>query len=643
MFTRSRLIDAAGLVATVVVGAIVAYAALLVIGKVDWPAFNSSNVTRALTTIGQAVAIAVLVVAVIAYRLRRWAPALPILSAAGVAGFVTITLGMPLGATKLYLGGLSVDQQFRTEYLTRLTDSPHLADMTYHGLAPYYPAGWFWMGGRFAQFDGLPGWEAYKPWSILSIAVAAALATALWNRMIGTDRGIAVSLAVTVVTLIYAAPEPYGAVLILLGVPMLVVFVHALRGLRGTSVAGLRATSWPAVIASGLFIGLSATFYTLFTGLLAGITILLALWFSVAGWLATANKARPAADVRAQRRTLIVGVVGRLAAMGIIGGLVALFAWAPYLSDRISGTAASGGSAEHYLPESGALFPMPMFDVSLVGVLTLIGLGWVLLRFRQRTIALAFAAAIVGVYVVVAISLLRTATGSTLLSFRLGPVLIAILSAAGIFGIGELARAAVGKFGDVRFVIGALGIIAAVGMAQSVPGMLSSDVTTAYTDTDGTGVRADKKPAGAESYFPKIHNLIRDQTGKPADQTIVLTADYGFLSLYPYWGFQGLTSHYANPLAEFDKRAKIIERWSKIASPDEMITELDGAPWTPPTVFLFRYSADGYSLKLAEDVYPNDPNVRRYTVTYQKSAFADPRFRVTEVGPFVLVVREGRK
>ena len=40
-----------------------------------------------------------------------------------VSAFSVVTLGMPLGATKLYLFGISVDQQFRTEYLTRLTDS----------------------------------------------------------------------------------------------------------------------------------------------------------------------------------------------------------------------------------------------------------------------------------------------------------------------------------------------------------------------------------------------------------------------------------------------------------------------------------------------------------------------------------------
>ena len=56
-------------------------------------------------------------------------------------------------------------------------------------------------------------------------------------------------------------------------------------------------------------------------------------------------------------------------------------------------------------------------------------------------------------------------------------------------------------------------------------------------------------------------------------------------------------------------------------------------------MFLFRYSADGYALRLASDVYPNDPNVKRYTVTFAAAAFADPRFTVTEIGPFVLVVR----
>ena len=41
-----------------------------------------------------------------------------------LSAFTVVTIGMPLGATKLYLFGISVDQQFRTEYLTWLADSP---------------------------------------------------------------------------------------------------------------------------------------------------------------------------------------------------------------------------------------------------------------------------------------------------------------------------------------------------------------------------------------------------------------------------------------------------------------------------------------------------------------------------------------
>jgi galactan 5-O-arabinofuranosyltransferase len=43
-------------------------------------------------------------------------------SARLLAAFTVVTLGMRWAPR--YLFGISVDQQFRTEYLTRLTDSP---------------------------------------------------------------------------------------------------------------------------------------------------------------------------------------------------------------------------------------------------------------------------------------------------------------------------------------------------------------------------------------------------------------------------------------------------------------------------------------------------------------------------------------
>ncbi|WP_301546819.1 arabinofuranosyltransferase [Gordonia sp. X0973] len=639
----SLTLDAVRLLAAVLGGAVVAWIGLRVIATVHWPAYNASNVLRALTTVGQVFAIAVLLVAVLLYRRRPGSRRILVdaLTAIGFAGLVTVTLGMPLAATKLYLFGLSVDQQFRVEYLTRLTSTHRLADMTYFDLPPFYPAGWFWLGGRYANLAGQPGWEAYKPWAIISIAAAAALAAVLWNRMIGADRGIAVSLAVTLAALALAAPEPYSAVLIIVGVALLPTILHALRGEKDTPVDAVRfsSTRWIALLASGVFLGACATFYTLYAGVFAFTAGLLVLWLLVKGWIDASNAAVPSGTVRRIRTRLALTYIGRLALMGVVAGAVALLVWAPYLLARARKEPASGGTYEHYLPESGSELPFPMLRLSVFGLLALIGFVWILWRFRERTIALAFAALVVAVYLVCLASMALTATGTTLLAFRLEPVLTAVLAAGGVLGLAQLSSWLVGRMGDVRFVIGAVATVAAIATAQHVPSMLSGDITLAYSDTDGSGQRADKRPAGAQSYYPQIHRAITEQTGKPATDTVVLTADFDFLSVYPYWGFQGLTSHYANPLAEFDKRSAAIEQWAKATTPADMVHNLDTSPWRAPDAFLFRYSDDGYSLKLARDVYPNDPNVKRYTVTFDKAAFAGPEFRVTEIGPFVLVVR----
>ncbi len=176
-----------------------------------------------------------------------------------VSAFTVVTLGMPLGATKLYLFGISVDQQFRTEYLTRLADSPALHDMTYIGLPPFYPPGWFWIGGRVAALTGTPAWEICKPWAITSITIAVAVALVLWWRMIRFEYALIVTTATAAVTLAYSSPEPYAAMITVLLPPLLVLTWSGLR-------AGERG-GWAAVVGAGIFLGFAATWYTLLAAL----------------------------------------------------------------------------------------------------------------------------------------------------------------------------------------------------------------------------------------------------------------------------------------------------------------------------------------------------------------------------------------
>ncbi|TSE00842.1 arabinofuranosyltransferase [Skermania sp. ID1734] len=609
------------MVVAAIVAAVVAAVGLTAFSVVHWPAFNSSNVTRALTTVGQIVAIAALGLSIYLLRIRKWAWFARVLSWAALSGFVTVTLGMPLAATKLYLMGISVDQEFRTEYLTRLTDSAALHDMTYINLPPYYPAGWFWVGGRMADLFGMPGWEAFKPYAIGSLAVASVLALVLWNRLIRSDWAIVVALAGAAIVLAYASPEAYGAVIAVLVPPVLVL---AWGGLHRNS------GGWAAVVASGIFVGIAATFYTLYAGFIA---------FTVVGLAVVAALLR----VR-REQTWRAGLeqVKRLVVIGAIGLVIALIVWTPYLLELRHIKPSQNGTAFHYLPEAGSQLPLPMLQFSLLGAFCLLGTLWLVVRSGSSRRAQSLGVGVVAIYVWSFASMAFTALGSTLLSFRLEPILLVLLSAAGTFGFLEASRAIFASFGDsarIKFAALALGIIGAIAFAQDIPHTLAAEITTAYTDTDGNGHRADERPPSAVAYYGKIDSAITDQLRRQRDQIVVLTADTSFLAYYPYYGFQALTSHYANPLAHFNDRAATIKQWSELGTPNELIDALDHCQWRAPDVFLFRHSADGYSLRLAEDVYPNDPNVRRYTVTFGKSLFADSRFVVTDIGPFTLVTR----
>ncbi|MGE2724117.1 galactan 5-O-arabinofuranosyltransferase [Mycolicibacterium pulveris] len=605
------------LAAGAAVAVVVAVVSLIAISRVEWPAYNSSNQLHALTTVGQVGCLAGLLASGWLWRRGRrllaWGGATVFLSA-----FSVVTLAMPLGATRLYLHGISVDQQFRTEYLTRLTDTAALHDMTYYGLPPFYPPGWFWIGGRLADLTGTPGWEMFKPWAIISIAIAITASFVLWAAMIRFEYALIVATATAAATLAYSPAEPYAAVITALLPP---VFVLAWSGLR----AGTRNGGWAAIVGVGVFLGVTALFYTLLLGYAAFTLTLMAVGLAVA-----------------RRR---VEPLLRLVAIAALSGAIALIGWGPWLAAAIQGEPADSGTAQHYLPSVGAELEFPMLHFTLLGALCMLGTLWLVWRARTSTRAGALAFAVLAVYAWSLLSMLTTLVGTTLLSFRLNPTLTVLFAAAGAFGFIEATQAIAARYRPEtgrRIVAAAatVGAIGAVTYSQDIPDVLRPDIAVAYTDTDGYGQRADRRPPGSERYYREIDATIQDVTGLPRNETVVMTADYSFLSYYPYYGFQGLTSHYANPLAQFDKRADAIESWATLTDADAFIAALDALPWKPPTVFLMRRGADDtYTLRLASDVYPNQPNVRRYHVALDEALFDDPRFDVSEIGPFVLAIR----
>lgn len=622
---RNALATLGQMALAVLVAVAVAVVSLIAISRVQWPAFPSSNQLHALTTVGQVGCLAGLVATGWVWRRGR-----RLLAQVGglvvVSAFTVVTLGMPLGATKLYLFGISVDQQFRTEYVTRLADSPALRDMTYLGLPPFYPPGWFWIGGRAAALSGAPAWEVFKPWAITSIAVAVAVALVLWWRMVRFEYALIVTAATAAVTLAYGSPEPYSAMITVLLPPVLVLTWSGLRAADRPDAS--RRAGWGAVIGAGIFLGWTATWYTLLFGFSAFALALMALWLAGVRWHRDGAKAA-------------LDPLRRVAVIAGIAVVIGCITWLPFLVRAARSPISNTGGAAHYLPADGAELTFPMLQFTMLGVVAMIGTLWLVVRARSSVRAGALAIGVLAVYLWSLLSMLSTLARITLLSFRLQPTLSVLLVAAGAFGFVEATLALKHRGRAIVPVAAAIGLAAAIAFSQDIPDVLRPDLTIAYTDTDGNGQRGDRRPPSAEKFYATIDHDITQVTGKPRDQTVVMTADYSFLSFYPYWGFQGLTSHYANPLAQFDLRAAQITKWSKLKTADELIHALDTCPWPAPTVFLMRRGANGnYTLRLAEDVYPNQPNVRRYTVDLRGALFDSPRFDVRSVGPFVLAVRK---
>lgn len=606
------------------VAALIAWA---ILDRTNLPAFNTSMVTRGLAT---AVSVGLLVlVAVLLWQWRtadhhpRWRGALTYLvSYLSPAGLTIATLGIPLSATRLWLDGLQVDQLFRTQFLTRTATNFGYQDMNYLDMPTYYPLGWFWGGGRLANLLDMPGWEVYQPWALVSLATAAALLVPVWQALTGSlPLATTLALANTAVTLSMAADEPYAAIV---GMGIAPAVVMAARAVRG---------SWLAVAGVAVYLGVSATMYTLFVGVTALIAIVLTIHYF---WTAERS----------------IGPFLRLVVMGLGSMAIAAISWGPYLYLVATADYKPSSVAQHFLPSEGTQVPLPFFEFSALGFFSLLGLLYLVLRSTRRPLLIAT----VVLYGWVLASMLMTLLGSTLLGFRIELPIALILSTAGFFALADTDRTKVVHFFESRKInlsarqlSGAFTVLlvaASIGYAQQISVANENEIDHAYTDTDGYGERADQFAPGSAKYFPEIVATL-GSAGHSPQQTVLLTDENSLLSYYPYYGFNGFTSHYANPMGQYTERNDTIKHWAEasfdeLAAPQDFAAALEDTEWKGPDVFVFRGDEDDEEFKthIAVDLFPNNPNVAYESVFFNSEVFADDAlWDIEQVGPYVVISR----
>lgn len=658
------------MVAAALGGGILVLAAWFVLNLTSLPAFSTSMVTKGLSTAGTLVVLVAVALVVIFWlfdeqsaqqrhdrarqRLQAAAEADPdirqpeVEEPAGLtrprwrviltylicylspAALVVTTTAIPLSSTRLYLDGIQVDQGFRTQFLTRMTETWALADMNYIDMPTYYPGAWFWLGGRMANLLGLEGWEVYQPWALVSMGAATCLLVPVWQRISGSlvvATGIALFSTCIVLTL--TSDEPYAAI-IALGVPAATVLARR-------AVLGYRFAAAGVII----YLAASASTYTLFTGVIALSVIAIAAVFA-------------ATSERSWLPLL------RMAGVGMLSILLALIFWGPFLAAVLRGEPLSGGSATHFLPREGTEIPIPFLAFSAVGALCLLGLIFLIVRAVQPDLR-AMGVSLVIFYSWAVISMVATLAGTTLLGFRLETIIVLQLGTAGVLALADLRLVGIHRFYPNRITPGAsryitlvmviLLIFSGLKYAQDIPYKNQDEIDQAYTDTDGNGERGDRRTPDAGSYYAEINEHITGFGYQP-NEMVVLTDEINFLAYRPYHGFQAFTSHYANPLGEFDRRNTALQAWAEdswdqLSDPADFLQAMESSPWQIPDAFILRGDLtnpeQGLTYHIAEDIYPNNPNIRYQRLSFSLEPFTGPDsvWDLTQIGPFVVVTNEG--
>ena len=594
---------AARTVAAGLAGGVIALAAWFVLHKISLPAFNTSMVTRSLATAASFVCIGVGVVLAVLWTKGKK----PWISAAVMtlvpAGLVVSSIGIPLGATRLYLDGIQVDQGFRTQFLSRMTENLGHADMAYKDLPTFYPMGWFWLGGRTANVLGMQGWEVYQPFAIATLAAAAAMLTPVWRRLTGSlPTALAIATVTTAVVLTEVPEEPYAAVV--------AMFVPAAAVMSYRAVNG----SWASTIALAVYLGISASFYTLFTAIAALTMVVLAIIHTF-----TKRSVQPLVH-------LLVTGLGSMA--------IAAISWGPYIWRVITGDEPLESTANHFLPIEGTYFPLPFLSFSLIGLLSMIGLIYLIYRIKEPELA-ALGASIGVCYLWALASMAITLLGTSLLGFRLEVLIVALFATLGVIAISE--------FGLNKYTTAVAAVLAvgALQMVQNIPVENEDYIDQAYADTDGNGERADRFPPDAGRYYQEMADFIEEH-GHMKNDAVIYTDEINFMAFQPFYAFNAYTSHYANPLGEFEHRNDELKQWAELSyeDPEKFTEAVDNSQWEPPVAFVFRDNGkDGLKTHIAHDIYPSQPNVRYEGLFFNPDAF-EQDWDLEQFGPFAVAVRK---
>ena len=518
----------------------------------------------------------------------------------GVAVFCAVfPYERALGGTVWAWNGLSGDQTFRTEYLSRFADSPRLADYTYAHLPAFYPPAWFWVVGRAARVLDVPAWQALRPATTLTMVVTVVVATtvAAGSLSLGTA-GTCVALAATFATT--ALWEPYS---LLASFLVFAVLVRLPRLLASPPLVAIPR--------------LTAAFSAVFLSYTYGAVILALSTLAVAA-------------LSAQRRRSLLLVSGAGAAALV---LTAWYWVRPLLVNRPSGRPAQ----MTWLSSSNTHVPWQLFGswhassvVAVAGAAWIVLVGWRTAHGR----ALATFAALASLWCLVSVQLSHAASVQ-LQPNRVGELLFIVCCAAAGLAARDVHRWLGSGVHGPR---GRTLLAARSGLVVAVA------VGVAWTSSAWTGQRQAPGAVEARStplptHDERVLDVLRRTLRRPDHDLVIVSSWSDVLAISAVHGFQQWDETYANPGAQFKQREGFLVGALRHSTSTALARRLRTTPWGPIDALVLQNNRSDYVYRYVhQDAHGHDRHVE---VRLPKSSVTSPAFRVVVVdGDSVLLPRE---
>lgn len=539
------------------------------------------------------------------WRAGRWVSDV---GAALFAAWVALALQAGLIGTPYGYVGLQSDNGRMTAAALRYTVNFWSTDTFVEGIPSEYPPLFPWLIGRASLIFDIPAWRLIAPAETLLLSFAVLAGYLLWRRLVSPP--VALVIAATILP-VYSVPfKPFTIIALIITVPWVIsAFTDPPRG---------RLHWLPAGVIGGLIV---LSYYGWLTFGAVGILAIM-----IAAYRRAANRGQYLKHV---------GLTA-LVALVVASPFVVPYAWA--MLTQAGGQALS----DLYMTDEITNKGFPFLDLSLLGVLQLIGLAG-LVWFRQRNFwAWPMLYLVLGAYVFWLLLGIRfVLTGHTTLFYYVARLNAAVLAAAGVLTIAHVVPLLARRMSVVRPYRAGAAVVAVVLLwsgytfwqeyrprPEIVP-TLTNYATVAHLEPLPDCTFSAFKPAiNGVGCLPvnEIQEAVEEVRG-PDDRPYTLSVDERLYAFVPWRAYMGADRTSAGTLVRFDDRMAEVVRLSEITDPDELAEATENTEFGPIEVFVFaRRGEDAFGFREA---------------TFRTSQFDSPEWEVMDRRdwPVVVVVR----